>query len=302
MLENATWTAVAVALPALLRFIVDQGESGIPYVTFFPAMLLGAIFLGWRYGALIALLNAVVANRLFTPDPVLFYVSVEDAVLVAYFVVTCAIVIGAGSILRSVMRDQDTARREDDAAEREQTRRSRSLLTTIQSLAHITARHSGPDDFAEAFDKRIWALGKVGELNRNGDLEPCRIDDLVAAIVAPLRNEDNFVLDGPDCPVSPDACLPLAMALHELGSNAAKYGALSVSGGRVLLSWSPKPEHRAIELKWKEEGGPPVPPEPMPGGGSALLLRAQYGLRDVKLRYEPGGVECEMLVDGAPQA
>jgi two-component sensor histidine kinase len=299
MLENAAWTAVAVALPALLRFVVDQGESGIPYLTFFPAMLLAAIFLGWRYGALIALVNAVVANRLFAPDPVLFYASVEDAVLVVFYAITCAIVIGSGAILRSEVRDRASTSHRDEALDREQVRRGRNLLAMVQSLAHLTSRNSPPDDFADIFDKRIWALGKGSEFLRSGDHEPCRIPDLVTSIIAPLRNEDNFTLDGPACAIAPEACVPLALALLELGANAAKHGALSVSEGRVCVSWTDAPEQHSVRLIWREEGGPPVAARPKTGAGT-VLLRPQAGLRDVRLQFEPDGVQCEMLVEGVP--
>lgn len=300
MLENAAWTAVAVVLPALLRFMVDQGESGIPFVTFFPAMLLVSIFLGWKYGAAVALFTAVVANRMFAPEPVLFYVSFEDAVLVGFYVITCTIVICAGHLLRQVVRGQGAAGRDRQELEQEHLRRNRNLLAMVQSLGHLTARHSDPASFAEVFDKRIWALGKGNEFLRLGDHRHCDIADLVTAIVAPLRNASNFAIEGPACPIAPEACVPLALGLHELGANAARHGALSVSEGRVILSWSGEAETDAVLLRWKEEGGPPVAARPKTGGGS-LLLRPQSGLRDVRLRFEPGGVECEILVEGGQE-
>lgn len=299
MLENIAWAAVAVALPALLRFVVDQGQSGLPYLTFFPAMLLVAIFLGWRYGALIALLNAVVANRLFTPEPVEFFVNIEGVALLVFYIVTCAIVIGAGWMLRVTVRDQDAAARREDAAEREQLRRNRNLLSMVQSLVQLTARHDSAGTFPDVLDKRIWALGKGSEFQRLGGPDHCKIADLVAAVIAPLREDGNFSIAGQDCRISADACIPLALALHELGSNAARHGALSVSEGRVNVSWTCEDEPDAVVLRWHEQGGPPVAAKPKNGTGSALL-RPQGGLRDVRVRFEPGGVECELVVEGAP--
>jgi two-component sensor histidine kinase len=298
MLENVAWTAVAVALPALLRFVVDQGQSGIPFVTFFPAMLLIAMFVGWKFAVLTALFNAVVANRLFTPDPVLFYDSGEAAVLVAFYAVTCALVIGAGGMLRSVVREQDAAARREDLLERDRLRRHRNLLAMVQSLARLTARHGDPDNGPEVFDKRVWALGKGGEFQRLGDHGHCNLAELVAAVIAPLRDAGNFALDGPDCPISPEACIPLALALHELGANAAKHGALSVTEGRVNVTWARAAEYDTVVLRWTEQGGPPVAAKPKTGTGS-VLLQPQGGLRDVRLKFEPGGVECELVIEGA---
>lgn len=298
MLENVAWVAAGVALPALLRFMVDQGQAGIPFVTFFPAVLLISIFLGWKYGALTALITAIVANRMFTPEPVLFYVSIEDAILVVFYFITATIVVGSGSMLHRVVREQDAARRREEELSQDHLRRDRSLLTMVQSLAHFTTRHSDQARFSEIFDKRVWALGKGGEMSRLCDRDKCNIADLVGTITAPLRNGSNFEIDGPDCPISPEACIPLALALHELGSNAARYGALSVADGKVILEWEKPPANgAAVLLRWKEQGGPAVGPREKAGAG-LLLLRAQEGLRDVRLRFEPAGVECELLVEG----
>jgi two-component sensor histidine kinase len=299
MLEKLMWTAVAVVLPALLRFIVDQGTSGIPFVTFFPAMLLVSIFLGWRYGAATALFTAVIANRLFTPEPVLFYVSFEDAVLVGYYVATCTIVICAGHMLRQAVLEQEAAAKQKIDFNQEYLRRNRNLLTMVQSIAHLTAHNSDPANFADVLDKRIWALGKGGEFLRLGNHEKCDIADLVSSVLAPVRTGSNFMIDGPEATIAPEACIPLALGLHELGANAAKHGALSVSEGRVLLTWSIEPSG-AVQLRWREEGGPPVPVRPKHGGGM-LLLCPQSGLRDVQMQFKPSGVECEMLVEGAKE-
>jgi two-component sensor histidine kinase len=301
LLEGMAWTAVAVALPALLRFVVDQGESGIPFVTFFPAMLLVSVFLGWRFGAAVGLLTAVVANRLFTPNPVLFYVSFEDAVLVGFYVITCTIVIGLGNMLRDVVRDRAADERRDEELAQDNSRRHRNLLMVVQSLAHLTARNSGLEEFPDTFDKRIWALGRANDLIRQNRGRCCGLHELVGSVTAPFRTGDNSEIEGPDFPLASEACIPLALALHELCSNAARHGALSVAEGKVTLRAGQAPSHDGLLLLWKEQGGPTVASKPQPGAGM-VLLRPQPGLRDVRLRFEPGGVECEIEVEGVAEA
>lgn len=299
VIESLAWTAVAVIVPAALRYAVDQGQSGIPFVTFFPAVLLAAIFLGWRYGAIAALLSGMVANRLFRDEPVLFYVGVEDAMLVGFFAITCTIVIGAGATLRRLVRDLDAAQRREAQVNHELIHRIKNMLTVVQSLAQLSARHADPAAFNEAFGGRLGALCKANELLRIGKEEACGIAELVAEVTLPFRDERNFAVGGPDRALPPEACVPLALALHELCTNAAKYGALSVPEGRVSLTWRGDPARGgALVLTWKENGGPPVAPPARTGMGS-LLLRPQPALPELELRFEPDGVECEIAIAAA---
>jgi two-component sensor histidine kinase len=286
---------VAVAVPAVLRYAVDQGQSGIPFVTFFPAVLLAAIFLGWQYGAITALVSGMVANRLFREDPVLFYVSLDDALLVTFYAITCAIVIDAGAMLRRMVREQEAAKELVAQVNQELLHRIKNMLTVVQSLAQLSARHSDPAAFTDAFSGRLGALCSANELLRIGKEEGCGIAELVAAVTSPFRDERNFEIEGPDCSLPQDACVPLALALHELCTNAAKYGALSVPEGRVSVAWRREAGSDVLVVEWKESGGPKVKPKSRSGMGSRLL-RPQPGLRDLQLRFEPGGVECEIAI------
>jgi two-component sensor histidine kinase len=114
--------------------------------------------------------------------------------------------------------------------------------------------------------------------------------------VAPF-DERRFMLDGPPCRAARDAVTPLMMALHELCTNATKYGALSTDDGGVWLRWmidgkSPAP---TITLLWEEHGGPPVSVPQHRGLGSRLLA-AHGGLSAVTLDWRPQGLRCEMSV------
>jgi hypothetical protein len=72
------WSAFAVAGPTALRWVIDRGEAGVPFVSYFPAVTLVALFLGWRWAAAVALVSGFIANRLFRDAPLLFYVSSAD--------------------------------------------------------------------------------------------------------------------------------------------------------------------------------------------------------------------------------
>ena len=99
--------------------------------------------------------------------------------------------------------------------------------------------------------------------------------------------------------LAPPAALMLNLAFHELATNAAKYGALSVPGGRVEIGWAVDRADRKVpvlEIAWRERGGPPVRPPARRGFGSRLVERAlarEFGA-EVKLDFAPGGVECRI--------
>ncbi len=122
---------------------------------------------------------------------------------------------------------------------------------------------------------------------------------LVETALAPFRAGDNFTIAGPACELPRDACVPLSLALHELATNASKYGALSVAEGRVELVWTVgEGEGALLRLAWREIGGPPVTPPTRTGLGSQLL-QPQRGLEQVALRFEPrAGVECAIGIAG----
>ena len=127
------------------------------------------------------------------------------------------------------------------------------------------------------------------------DSAPCELAQLVDTALAPFRAGDNFMLSGPPCQLPRDACVPLSLALHELCTNAVKYGALSGPKGWVTLDWT-LGRDGLLTLAWREENGPRVSGPAREGMGTQLLKR-QRGLDHVELHYRPGGVECTIVIE-----
>jgi two-component sensor histidine kinase len=142
----------------------------------------------------------------------------------------------------------------------------------------------------------MMALEGATDLLGLGEGAPCELGRLVDTALAPFRAGENVMVAGPPCQLPRDACLPLSVALHELATNAVKYGALSVSGGWVAIDWTLASDG-LLTLAWREVDGPPVR-EPTRTGMGTQLLRRQHGLADVELRFRPAGVECEIVIDG----
>jgi two-component sensor histidine kinase len=134
--------------------------------------------------------------------------------------------------------------------------------------------------------------------------ESAALRELLSASIAPyvVGGTERVILRGDEVVLRPRAVLTLAMAFHELTTNAAKYGALSVPGGRIEIHWySPRngdDGHPLLRIVWVEQGGPPVAGPHARGFGSRLIegsIAAELGGR-AKLEFEPTGVRCEINV------
>lgn len=210
----------------------------------------------------------------------------------------------AGHLLYIVRVVQDITDRK--AAEQRQkllidelNHRVKNTLATVQSLASQTARNMPtPAEFRAAFEGRLIALSKAHDQLTLHHWESADLRDLVSAGFAPYGAEPNrLVLRGEDVVLRPRAVLTLAMAFHELITNAAKYGALSTPTGRIEVRWQPVRDDGGVMrlcIEWEEQGGPPVVRPERRGFGSRLIeggVAAELGGR-VRLDFAPEGLRC----------
>ena len=292
------WSMLVVVVATAVRWAVDRGAAGVPFLTYYPAVVLTALFLGWRWATVVTLVCGGIANRVFNPEPLRFYMSAHEAVLVVLFLLSCATLIWAGDTARRTVRQLEAAKARESVLNQELLHRVKNLLATVNAMAVLTARHSDAADFVPALTGRMQALERATELLDVDQTAPCEVHKLVEAALAPFRAGDNFAVEGPACRLPQDACVPLSLALHELCTNASKYGALSAPEGRVELVWTiGEGEDRLLRLTWREEGGPPVAAPARAGMGSQLL-RKQRGLEHVEVQYPPSGVECAIAIAG----
>ena len=190
--------------------------------------------------------------------------------------------------------------------------RVKNTLATVQSLAAQTAHiATSPAAFQKAFEGRLIALGRAHDQLTIRHWENADLRDILSAIAAPYATggRDQIALMGDSVTLSPRAALTLAMAFHELATNAAKYGALSVPAGHVDVSWdmtwglSRKPDRLRIE--WCERGGPAVTPPTRRGFGTKFIETSiAFELNGTaRIRFEETGVRCTMQLKlGEPHA
>ncbi len=174
---------------------------------------------------------------------------------------------------------------------RELHHRVKNTLATVQAVMGATARASGSmEDFQAAFTGRLASLANTHSLLTEALWQRAPLRQLLRKELSPYDGVDGRIaLEGPDVDLPSDMAVPLGMAMHEMATNAAKYGALSVPEGRVSVTWSEV--GGVLHLEWAESGGPPVRPSNRTGFGSKLIdrvLRVQLQAELEFEREEPG--------------
>lgn len=205
----------------------------------------------------------------------------------------------------AVMEDIDARRRAEEVRlllAREVNHRARNMLAVVQAVVRLT-RTSEPETYAAAVSARIEALGRAHDLLAQREWGEVRLEELaegeLAAWLSPRPGDAGRVrLDGPSLPLPTAAVQPMAIALHELATNAAKYGALSNAAGTVDLRWRLAGEEGAtLQLTWAEQGGPELNGPPAQGGFGTRVIDAS--IRDqlhgsVQRHWQRGGLVCEI--------
>lgn len=185
------------------------------------------------------------------------------------------------------------ARQELKALNNELRHRLKNTLTTVQSIAWQTLRGGARDPQAlEALMDRIVALGAAHDVLFSSGWTGATLPEAVAATLRPLPLRDRIRAGGPDVPIGARGAVSLALLLHELATNAIKYGALSSDDGRVELQWSVDGE--TLELRWRENGGAPASLPAQLGFGTRLIDMGLSARGQVVRRYLPSGFEADI--------
>ncbi len=187
---------------------------------------------------------------------------------------------------------------------RELDHRVKNVLAIILSVAQTTGKQAATvSEFVASFSQRLHAMARTHSLLAEARWQGTSIRRLVEDELGHSIGEGTVEIDGPDVAVSPSSAQGFSMALHELGTNALKYGALSVPAGKVTVSWrvANEEEHPTLLFDWVESGGPTVQPPKHRGFGSTVIeriLRTQM-LAQSEIQFEPGGLEvhCKFPMD-----
>lgn len=180
--------------------------------------------------------------------------------------------------------------------------RVKNTLATVQAIASYTFRNGVSAEATKCFESRLLALARVHDVLTRENWEGADLHDIVTDVVAPMcgKPADRFSFDGPAIHLKPQLALTMAIALHELCTNAAKYGALSDNKGRVSIDWSlaESGTDRTLQLHWFEIEGPTVTRPQQRGFGTRVIERSlarEHGAK-VDLEFARSGVRCRMEV------
>lgn len=188
------------------------------------------------------------------------------------------------------MTEQKAYEQQIDFLMREARHRARNLLGLVQIIARKTMAGS-PDHFIERFSERIQALAANQTLPVRSEGAGVEVEDLVRAQLAHFADlaGSRIIIDGPELQLNAVAAQAIGLALHELATNAGKYGALSTDSGRVDLRW--EAAGGAFSMSWTERNGPPVPPPSRRGFGTLVI-------KDMAERSVGGVVELDCADPG----
>ena len=216
-----------------------------------------------------------VEPRVWTPEELAFLRNVVDRVEVG--------------VARVRAEDMQTV------LNNELAHRLKNTLAIVQSIARQTLRGVAEREPVEAFDRRLLALSRAHDVLLQKSWSAARMRAVMESVLTMQTDLDRFALDGPDLDISPQAALSLSMLLHELATNALKYGSLSAGAGKVRIAWRTEAgEAPTLVLDWQESGGPTVSaPSNRAGFGSTLIRMGLVGTRKADLRYDPVGLRAE---------
>lgn len=193
------------------------------------------------------------------------------------------------------LREQNSIR---NSLTRELNHRVKNTLANVLSIIALTRRRAETlDEFVDGIDGRIRALSATHDLLTQSEWGTTPIADVVGTELAPYKgNGEVLSVEGPPVELAPGDALSLGLAIHELATNAAKYGALGHIGGRVSVKWSR--EDGVVRIVWQESGGPPVATQRKRGFGTDLIEKivAHELNNPVELDFAPDGVRCVITV------
>lgn len=285
-----------------LRFALLP-ELGLnePFLPLFPLILFSAVIGGIWAGVVCLAIGVIGGWYLFLGPPHSFVLApYELGGLIGTSVAGLIILLMCGALIRLVAQANAAAAQERTIA-REFEHRIRNTLTLVLAISRRTFMEGRPlDDARREFEARVQALSEAHAALLDASGENAELREIVVRILTPFGyapGDGRFAVEGPKVMLGPDAATAIALALHELSTNAVKYGALSAPAGKVAVLWRLDGQAgRDLRLTWQESGGPPVVAPPSRGFGSQLIERNLSQALDgtAELRFAPEGLRAEI--------
>lgn len=290
--------ALCVAAATILRIgLRVWAPSGIPYITYFPALVIAGI-LGGRRASVSALIASAVIGSYFLVERNGHSVLPTPAWAgVIAYLVSGGLIVWLSDLVANSLRELGKAHRQEHLLGLELQHRVKNTLAIVQAIANQTLAATTVAGFKIAFTDRLIALGDAHNVLSESAWREVSLTVLVRRALEPFVGQDpgRLRLEGKDLQLPADLVVDLALCLHELGANATKHGALSAPKGYVEVRWARATDGR-VELRWSEHGGPVVAAPTHRGFGSRLLERGLSRGRKptVTTEYRPEGLRWKV--------
>jgi two-component sensor histidine kinase len=306
--------AIGIAAFALLaRFLLDPYlPPGFPYLTFFPAVVITGFVWGIYPAITSGILSGLAAWYWFIPPRVGFVIDSQALTALVFYLVVITIDLGLLQLALYALRSQVKAQQAlSDALQLQKVvsdevdHRLKNLLATVSGLISLSQKHAAtPAELADQLRKRIVAMNNSVALLRgvvHGEQASIRAAILAALEPLGISDGQRLTLEGPNLILGANGIIPLNLILHELATNALKYGALSNQAGTVLVEWTLVPSDEGnplFHLVWTERLGPPTTAPSRSGFGTELLNRMSRTLGGgCSFDFDSAGLTARMTMD-----
>jgi PAS domain S-box-containing protein len=207
-------------------------------------------------------------------------------------------IIGASKIARDITERKRNEKHIVMLA-REAEHRTKNILATVQATVNLSHSDTA-DGLKRAVEGRIKALANVHSLFVESRWDGAELSSIVTQELAPYLEscEARALIDGPRVLLTTSTAQAIAMTLHELATNAVKYGSLSVPEGRVCVKWS-RAEDGQLTLHWTESGGPPTKKPMHEGFGMSVIKRMMQGVCEIRFEWPAEGLACEIVLQAS---
>jgi two-component sensor histidine kinase len=276
------------------RLLLDTVAPGrLPYITFFPAVIVAAYFLGRGPGLFVLVLTAAVGTAWADPTG-------QSAL--AFYIASALLFLGVAGLIVFLIDRLNAANeqlRQHEAQlvmiNRELKHRIKNLFAIADSVCQQTITAGGSaKDMTRAVSGRILAIASAQDLLSVTATQGANLRDLVEKLVSTLAPQPSRLdVSGEHVVLPAEITTNFALVLHELATNALKYGAWSKDEGRVKVSW--RVENSRFNFRWREHDGPVPAPPIREGLGHNLIRRSLEGAR-VEHSLRPDGLECEIEI------
>lgn len=293
--EPVIGSVACVVVPTIIRMWMTPAlGAALPFVTYFPAVLLATLFWGLRWGSLVLFVSGFIAAALFLEQSAVLNFKPFTGAAAGLFLFAGALILLTGTTLRNAFIKLELARVAEAARKSELQHRMKNSLAIVQAFSsYLAGRTTSVAEFNAALQARIVTLASASEVLYAEQYEICVLPGAAEAALSPFA-DDRISVTGPPVRLQAECCEPLMLALYELATNSYKYGALSCDEGSVQLTWQPAADDPSkCIIRWVERGGPVVKVRGQSGLGQVLLSR-QRGMDAVTLNYPPEGLTCEI--------